>query len=159
MDFQDGSHSGHNRLPIGTILAIFLSTSMCFLPSFLVQKKQKIDFQDGSHLGFSIGMIIANFDLQVTPRLPTKFKVNWPFGSGAEAKNRFSKWRPRRPLRFPIRTILTLFDLHVTRMLPTNFQVNWPFGSAIREEAKNRFSRWPQRWPSWISDRDVFSYF
>ena len=30
---------------------------------------------------------------QVTPMLPSKFGVNWPFGSGEEAKNRFSRWR------------------------------------------------------------------
>ena len=37
---------------------------------------------------------IAIFDLQVTPMLPCKFGVNWPFGSGEEEKNRFSRWRP-----------------------------------------------------------------
>ena len=36
-------------------------------------------------------MILAIFDLQVIPMLPTKFGVNWPFGSGEEAKNRFLK--------------------------------------------------------------------
>ena len=72
----------------------------CFLASLksighLVQeKKRKIDFQDGGHLGFPIGTILAIFDLQVTPMLPSKFEVNWPFGSGEEAKNRFSRWRP-----------------------------------------------------------------
>ena len=40
------------------------------------------DFQDGSHLGFRIRMILAIFDLQVTSILPMKFRVNWPFGSG-----------------------------------------------------------------------------
>ena len=44
-----------------------------------------------------IGMILAIFDLQVTPMLPTKFEVNWPFGPGEEAKNRFSRWLPWRP--------------------------------------------------------------
>ena len=29
--------------------------------------------------------------------LPTKFQVNWPFSSGEEAKNRFSRWLPWRP--------------------------------------------------------------
>ena len=29
--------------------------------------------------------------------LPTKFRVNWPFGSGEEAKNKFSRWLPWRP--------------------------------------------------------------
>ena len=58
------------------------------------EKKRKIDFQDGGHLGFPIGTILAIFDLQDTPMLPSKFGVNWPFGSGEEEKNRFSRWRP-----------------------------------------------------------------
>ena len=49
--------------------------------AFLVQeKKGKIDFQDGCHGGqlrFPIGMILAIFDLQVTPLLPSKFLINW----------------------------------------------------------------------------------
>ena len=55
----------------------------------LVQKKRIIDFQDGGHggnLGFLIGKILAIFDLQVTPMLPTKFQVFWPLISGEEAK-------------------------------------------------------------------------
>ena len=43
-----------------------------------------------------IGTILAIFDLQVTPMLPTKFGINWPFGS-EEAKYRFSRWRPWWP--------------------------------------------------------------
>ena len=35
----------------------------------------------------------TNFDLQVITMLPTKFQVDWPFGSGEEAKNTFSRWR------------------------------------------------------------------
>ena len=54
----------------------------------------KTDFQDGGYLGSPIGMILAIFDLQVTVMLPTKFQINWPFGSGEEAKNRFSMWPP-----------------------------------------------------------------
>ena len=49
------------------------------------------------HLGFSIGTILAIFDLQVIPMLPTMFGVNWPLGLGEEAKNRFSRWLPWRP--------------------------------------------------------------
>ena len=52
---------------------------------------------NGSQLGFTIGTIIAIFDLRVTPMLPTKFRVNWPFSSGEEAKNRFLRWLPWRP--------------------------------------------------------------
>ena len=51
---------------------------------------------NGSQLGFTIGTILAIFDLRVTPMLPTKFRVNWPFSSGEEAKNRFSRWLPWR---------------------------------------------------------------
>ena len=57
--------------------------------------------------------------------VPSKFGVNWPFGSGEEAKNRFSRWRPSW---ISDRTILAIFDLQVTPMLPTKYQVNWPRG-------------------------------
>ena len=137
----------------------------CFLASLesiglSVQKMmRKIDFQDGghgSHLGFPIGMILAIFDLQITPMLPSNFGVNWHFGSGEEAKKDFQDGGNSGHLGFPISTILAIFDLQVTPMLPSNFGVIWP-GSG--EEAKNRFSRWRPWWPSWISDRQDFSYF
>ena len=51
--------------------------------------------------------------------LLTKFGVNWPFGSGEEAKN-------DGHLGFSIATILSIFDCKVTPMLPTKFRVNWP---------------------------------
>ena len=60
-------------------------------------EETKIHFQDGRHLGFPIGKILAVFDPQVTPMLPTKFQVSWLFGSEEEAKNRFSRWRSWRP--------------------------------------------------------------
>ena len=71
---------------------VFESTSLS-----VQEKKRKIDFQDGGHLGFPIGTILAIFDLQVTLMLPTKFRVNWILGLGEEAKNRFSRWPPWRP--------------------------------------------------------------
>ena len=85
-------------------------------------------------------MILASFDLQVTPMLSSKFGVNWPFGSGKEAKIDFQDGCHGGHLGFSIGTILVIFDLQVTPMLPSKFGVNWPFGSG--EEAKNRFSRW-----------------
>ena len=98
-------------------------------------------------------MILAIFDLQVTPMSPTKFglsvqekKLDIDFQDGGHGGH----------LGFWIRTILAIFDLQVTQMLPTKFRVNWPFGS---EEAKNRFSRWLPWRPTWISDRHDFSYF
>ena len=40
--------------------------------------ERKTDFQDGCHLGLPIGTILASFDLQVIPMLPSKFGVNSP---------------------------------------------------------------------------------
>ena len=83
------SSSGMLTVELLTVLPSFESIE------FSGQKKQrKTDFQDCrhyGHLGFSIETILAIFDLQVTLMLPTEFWVNWPFGSGEEAKNR---WRP-----------------------------------------------------------------
>ena len=118
----------------------------------LVQKKRKIDFQDGhhgSHLGFPIGTILAIADLQVTPMLPIKFRASWPFGSAEEAKIDFQDGSHGGHLGYLIRTILAIFHLLVNQMLPTNFGVNWPFSSG--EENRNRFSRWLPRRPSCIS--------
>ena len=118
----------------GSSLFSIYKSPRCFLASLeaisllFQEKKRKVDFQDGchgSHLGFPIGTILANFDLQVTPMLPRKFGVKWPLGSGEEAKNRFSRWRPWRPTGFPIGTILAIFDLQVTPMFPSKFGVNW----------------------------------
>ena len=83
----------------------FYKSPRWLLPSFKstglsIQKKEKINLQDGchgGHLGFPIGTILAIFDLPVAPILPDKFRVNWPFGSGEEAKNRFSRRLPWLP--------------------------------------------------------------
>ena len=64
-DFQDGVHGGQLGFPILTILDIF-----------------------GGQLGFQLVVT----QLGVTLMLPTNFRVNWPFGSVEEAKNRFSRW-------------------------------------------------------------------
>ena len=86
-------------------------------------------------------MILAIFDLQVTPMLPTKFHFD-SIGLLVQEKKQkidFQDGHHGCHLGLPIRTILALFDLQVTPMLPTKFQVNWLFGSG--GEAKNRFSR------------------
>ena len=81
-------------------LFLIYKSPWCFLQSFKSiglldgEKKQKIDFQDGghgSHPEFLIRTILAIFYIQITPMLSTKFQVNWHFGSGEEAKNRFSR--------------------------------------------------------------------
>ena len=86
--------------------------------------------------------------------LPSNFGVKWPFSSEKKLKIDFQDGGHGGHLGFPIGMILAIFDLQVTLMLPSNFGVNWPFSS--EEEVKNRFLRWR---PSWISDRQDFSYF
>ena len=109
-----------------------------------IQEKFKIDFQDGN--------------LQVTLRILTKFQVEWPFGSGEAAKNRFSRWLPWQPSWISDQNNFKgFFYLPVTPMHPTKFRVIWPFGSG--EEAKNRFSRWLPWLPSWISDYNNFNFY
>ena len=212
INFQEGGHDGHFGFQIGTILAIFDLQDTLMLPTkFQVnwpfgsgeEEKNRLSrwrpswisdgndfsyfwstshpdasYQVSSQLPFSSGEEEKNrfsrwqpwwpswisdwnnfsyFDLQVTLMLPTKFCVNWPFGSGEEQKIDFQDGHHGGHLGFPIGMILALFDLQVIQMLPTKFQVNWPFGS--REEAIDRFSRWSPWWPSWISNRDNFSYF
>ena len=92
------------------------------------EKKRKIDFQDGDHgdhLGFPIGRILANFELQATPMLPTKF------GLSVQEKKRkidFQIGGDGGHLGFLIETNFATFDLQVTPVLPTKYRVNWPRG-------------------------------
>ena len=76
-------------------LFLIYKSTRCFPASLesiglsVQDKKRKIDFQDGPHggnLGFPIGTVLAILELQVTPMLPSKFGVNWPFGSGEKTK-------------------------------------------------------------------------
>ena len=113
--------------------------------------KQK---QDGSHLGFPIRMILATVDLQVTSILPMNFESIALSVQKKKFKTDFQDGLYSRNLGFPIAKIWAIFDLQVAPMLPSKFRVNWLFSS--EEEKKNRFSRWP---PSWISNRNDFSYF
>ena len=49
-----------------------------------------------------------------------------------------------------------MFDTQVNLIHPTKFRVNWAFHSG---EVQNKFSNWRPWCPSWISDRNEFSYF
>ena len=116
------------------------------------EKKFNIDFQHGScggHLGNQNRAISAIFDLQIALILPTKFWVSWPFGSGEEAQNKFSRWLSW----ISNQTNVSSFCSTSWYFLPS-FKVNESFSSG--EEAQNRFARWQ---PSWISDWDYFGYF
>ena len=105
-------------------------------------------------LDFQYRMISAIFDLQVTLILPIKFRLNWPSIQEKKLVIALQDGNCGSHLVFPVGRILAIVDLQVTSMTLTKFQVNWPFRSG--EEAKNRFSRW---WPSWISNRNNFSFF
>ena len=88
--------------------------------------------------------------IYVTPTLPTKFQVNWPFGSGEEAKNRFSRWQPWQPAWISDWNNFSYF--WSTHQPDASYQVS----SQLALSWKNRFSRWR---PAWISDWNNFSYF
>ena len=85
-----------------------------------MEKKRKIDFQDGrhdGHLGFPISTILAIFDLQVTPMLPRKFGVNWL----SVQEKRKIYFQDGGHLGLLIGMILAIFDLQVTPMLPSKY--------------------------------------
>ena len=153
------------------------------------KEKPKIDFQDDGHLGYWIRTILAIFDLQVTPMLPTKFQINLPFGSGEEVKNRFSRWQPWQPSWISDQKCFSYCYQQVTPMLPSVFQVKWPFGSGeevirnilavfdlnvipsflpsfkstglLVQQKKQKivFQDGQQGQPCWISNTNDFSYF
>ena len=60
------------------------------------EQKPKKGFQDGGHLEFPIGTILAILDKQVIPIFPTRFQVNWPFSSLGDV-NRLLRWRSWQP--------------------------------------------------------------
>ena len=78
---------------------------------------------------------LAMFNQQVASILPTKFQVNWPFGSG-EADQDF---QDSSHLDVSDLNNFSFSYLQVTPILPTKFQVAWLFGSG--EAAQNRFSK------------------
>ena len=121
------------------------------------EKKFKTDFQDGRYsrnLGFPIAMIWAIFDLQVTPMLPTKFWVNWPFSSEEEGKNRFSRWPPSLISDW---NDFSYFYINKSSCFLRIFKSTGPL--VLVSKRKKRVSRWPPWWPSWISDPNNLSYF
>ena len=79
------------------------------------------DFQDGgcdSHLGFPIGMILAIFDPQIAPILPTKFQS---IGLSVLEKKHKIDFLDGCHLGFPIRKMLAIFDLQVSSLFHTKF--------------------------------------
>ena len=72
-----------------------------------------------------MGTILAVYDLQVTPILPTTFGVNKPFGLGEEVPNIFSNLRPRWFAWIAEGNDCSYFYLQVAQILPIKFRVNW----------------------------------
>ena len=99
------------------------------------EKKQKIDFQDGSHLRFLIRMILAIFIYKSSQCfLPSFESIGLSVQKKAQ-KIDFQDGYHGDHLGFQVGTILAIFDLYVTPMLPTKFGVNRLLG--LGEEAKN----------------------
>ena len=61
-----------------------------FLILYAKKKKKKKKYKMAI-LESQSEMILTIFHLQVAPILPTKFRVNWPFGSKEAVQNRFSR--------------------------------------------------------------------
>ena len=81
IDFQDDLHSSHlvHCISDRNDFSIFLSISHPGA-SYQVWSQLAFRFRSkvggyGGHLGFPIGTILANFNLQVTTILPTKFQL------------------------------------------------------------------------------------
>ena len=111
----------------------------------------KIDFQEGGfcgHPGFLIKTILAVYNLRVAVILFIKFWASWPFCSGVEAPNRFS----RQPSWISDQKDFSYF--WSASCSDTSYQV---FASTTSgDEVHTRFLRW---WSSLISDQNDVSYF
>ena len=66
--------------------------------------------------------VFAIFYLQVTLMLSTKFGISWPFGSGEETKNRFSRWQPWWPSLISDQNGCSHFDLLSPRCFLPSFK-------------------------------------
>ena len=71
-------------------------------------------------------MILAIFDVQVTPIIPIKFQVT-DLSDQKKFKIDFQDDDCGGRIGFPIRINLAIFDLQVTQILPTKFREKWAF--------------------------------
>ena len=54
------------------------------------------EFQDGHHLGYRNGTILAILNLSVAPMVPIKFRLNLIYSLGGDVVWRISRWPPWR---------------------------------------------------------------
>ena len=95
---QDGSHLG---FPIRMIVATVDLQVTSILPmnfesiTLSVQEKRSDQiFKMAAMAAIWDRNDLSYFWSTSHPMLPTKFRVNWPFSSEEEGKNRFSRWPP-----------------------------------------------------------------
>ena len=89
--------------------------------------------------------------------LPTWFKVNKPFGSGQEVKNRFSKWLPWRPSWISNRNNFSQFQS--ISHPDAYYQVSSQLAFGFRRRSEKKIFKRATMAPAWISNQHDFSYF
>ena len=110
---------------------------------------------NGGQLGFTIGTILAIFDLRVTQMLPTKLRVNWSFESKEESKNRFSRWLPWGPSWKSDWHDFSYFSSTSHPIVSlTSLESN---GLSVQEKKLNIDFQLRPWWPSGILDQNDFS--
>ena len=77
------------------------------------------EFQDGRHLGYQNGTILAILNLCVTVMSSIKFQLNRTYGLGGDGGH----------LRYRNETILAILNFHVSTMPPTKLHQNPTYGS------------------------------
>ena len=101
------------------------------------------EFQDGSHLGYRNGMILAILNLSVTVMPPIKFQLNQTeFGRRCCLKN----FKMAAILDIGTEQILAILNLHVATMPPTKFQLNPTYGSGGNDEICKANDGWTDGW-------------
>ena len=96
------------------------------------RRSTKLIFKMAAISDFRSEWFLAIFDLWVVLILPTKFQVNWPFGSGEVQY--IQDCSHSNHLWFAIRTILAFFLPKSCLDTSTKFRVNWHFGSGKEAE-------------------------
>ena len=119
------------------------------------------DGRSGGQFGWPNGMILAILNLYVSPMLPIKFRLNPTYGLGGDVVWTISRWPPWRPSWISERTISAILNLYVAPMPPikfrgSKFRLNPTYG--LGGDVVWTISRWPPWGPSWISERNYFSY-
>ena len=88
------------------------------------------------------------FDLQVVPILPTNFWVSWPFCSGEEVQNTFSRWQ-----LYWITYQNDFSYFWFTSCSETSYQVSSQLAIPFR-----RSSKWIFKMATTAADQNDFSY-